>query len=72
MQNSGIARGCGWQKIGAIVNLGAYYLWGIPAGIFLAFVYHVGGKVLIYAFHFICSFFFKNISLNKTDDIHIF
>ncbi|CAN4090184.1 unnamed protein product [Withania somnifera] len=43
---SGIARGCGWQKIGAIVNLGAYYLWGIPAGIVLAFFYHVGGKGL--------------------------
>ncbi|KAK4720775.1 hypothetical protein R3W88_011008 [Solanum pinnatisectum] len=43
---SGIARGCGWQKIGAIVNLGAYYLWGIPAGIVLGFFYHVGGKGL--------------------------
>ncbi|KAF3685342.1 putative RING-H2 finger protein ATL71-like [Capsicum annuum] len=41
---SGIARGCGWQKVGAIVNLGAYYLWGIPAGVVLAFFYHVGGK----------------------------
>ncbi|XP_059309108.1 protein DETOXIFICATION 16-like isoform X1 [Lycium ferocissimum] len=43
---SGIARGVGWQKIGAIVNLGAYYLWGIPAGIVLAFFYHFGGKGL--------------------------
>ncbi|XP_060171033.1 protein DETOXIFICATION 16-like [Lycium barbarum] len=43
---SGIARGCGWQKIGAFVNLGAFYLWGIPAGAVLAFVYHVGGKGL--------------------------
>ncbi|KAG5593930.1 hypothetical protein H5410_035162 [Solanum commersonii] len=43
---SGIARGCGWQKIGAYVNLGAFYLWGIPIGILLAFVYHVGGKGL--------------------------
>ncbi|KAM3338788.1 protein DETOXIFICATION 16 [Capsicum galapagoense] len=43
---SGIARGCGWQKVGAIVNLGAYYLWGIPAGVVLAFFYHVGGKGL--------------------------
>ncbi|KAI4373250.1 hypothetical protein MLD38_011395 [Melastoma candidum] len=32
---SGIARGCGWQDIGAYINLGAYYLCGIPvAGIF--------------------------------------
>ncbi|XP_006366204.1 protein DETOXIFICATION 16-like [Solanum tuberosum] len=43
---SGIARGCGCQKIGAYVNLGAFYLWGIPIGIVLAFVYHVGGKGL--------------------------
>ncbi|KAL5079525.1 hypothetical protein RYX36_007946 [Vicia faba] len=43
---SGTARGCGWQKIGAYVNLGAYYLVGIPAAILLAFVLHVGGKGL--------------------------
>ncbi|XP_019256196.1 PREDICTED: protein DETOXIFICATION 16-like isoform X2 [Nicotiana attenuata] len=43
---SGIARGCGWQKKGAFVNLGAHNLWGIPAGIVLAFVYHLGGKGL--------------------------
>lgn len=43
--DSGTARGCGWQKIGAYVNLGAYYLVGIPAAILLAFVLHIGGKV---------------------------
>ncbi|XP_057495770.1 protein DETOXIFICATION 16-like [Actinidia eriantha] len=43
---SGNARGCGWQKIGAFVNLGAYYLVGIPVGVSLAFVYHIGGKGL--------------------------
>ncbi|KAF3670052.1 putative RING-H2 finger protein ATL71-like [Capsicum annuum] len=43
---SGIARGCGWQKIGAFVNLGTFYLWGIPAGMVLAFVFHFGGKGL--------------------------
>ncbi|CAN4084283.1 unnamed protein product [Withania somnifera] len=43
---SGTARGCGWQKIGAVINLGAYYLFGIPAGVILAFVYHFGGKGL--------------------------
>ncbi|CAL5028012.1 unnamed protein product [Urochloa decumbens] len=39
---SGIARGCGWQKIGAWVNLGAYYLIGIPAAFCLGFLYHLG------------------------------
>ncbi|RCV33204.1 hypothetical protein SETIT_7G064200v2 [Setaria italica] len=39
---SGIARGCGWQKIGACVNLGAYYMIGIPAAFCLAFLDHLG------------------------------
>ncbi|KAJ6362207.1 hypothetical protein OIU78_002586 [Salix suchowensis] len=43
---SGTARGCGWQKIGAAINLGAYYLLGIPCSVILAFVYHFGGEGL--------------------------
>ncbi|KAI3927338.1 hypothetical protein MKX01_027569 [Papaver californicum] len=43
---SGTARGCGWQKIGAFVSLGSYYLVGIPSAVLLAFVLHVGGKGL--------------------------
>eukprot|EP00252_Welwitschia_mirabilis_P021038 TRINITY_DN5282_c0_g1_i8.p1 TRINITY_DN5282_c0_g1~~TRINITY_DN5282_c0_g1_i8.p1 ORF type:complete len:105 (-),score=22.40 TRINITY_DN5282_c0_g1_i8:85-399(-) len=43
---SGIARGCGWQKIGAYANLGAYYIVGIPTAVVLAFVLHLGGKGL--------------------------
>ncbi|MCD9560755.1 hypothetical protein HAX54_019546 [Datura stramonium] len=34
------------KRCGAFVNLGAYYLFGILAGIILAFVYHFGGKGL--------------------------
>jgi Na+-driven multidrug efflux pump len=56
IENSGIAAGCGWQKIGAFVNLGAYYLMGIPTAILLAFVYHIGGKVISYIF-FLYLFF---------------
>ncbi|RVW79663.1 Protein detoxification 16 [Vitis vinifera] len=41
---SGVVRGSGKQKIGALVNLGAYYLAGIPSGVLLAFVYHIGGR----------------------------
>ncbi|KAM1740445.1 hypothetical protein FF2_015614 [Malus domestica] len=33
-------------KIGAYVNLGAYYLVGIPLAILMAFVFHAGGKGL--------------------------
>ncbi|GAA0186784.1 transporter [Lithospermum erythrorhizon] len=43
---SGTVRGCGFQKIGAYINLGSYYLVGIPTAIFLAFVVHFGGKGL--------------------------
>ena len=40
------ARGSGWQDIGAYVNLGAYYLVGVPVGVVLAFVVHLKGKGL--------------------------
>ncbi|XAR50239.1 hypothetical protein NMG60_11004509 [Bertholletia excelsa] len=43
---SGIARGCGWQKIGAFVNLGAYYLLGLPSAIIITFMFHSGVKGL--------------------------
>ncbi|XP_022153280.1 protein DETOXIFICATION 16-like [Momordica charantia] len=43
---SGIIRGCGRQKIGAFINLGAYYLVGIPVAIFLAFFQGIGGQGL--------------------------
>jgi MATE family multidrug resistance protein len=41
-----VARGCGWQKIGACINLGAFYIVGIPAAYLFAFVLHIGGMVL--------------------------
>ncbi|KAL3813281.1 hypothetical protein ACJIZ3_014549 [Penstemon smallii] len=41
---SGIARGSGWQKIGAYVNLGAFYLVGIPVAIVLGFTEHLKAK----------------------------
>ncbi|XP_031474351.1 protein DETOXIFICATION 16-like isoform X1 [Nymphaea colorata] len=43
---SGVARGCGWQKYGAVINLGAYYIVGVPLAVVLAFVLHSGGKGL--------------------------
>nr|XP_004296419.2 PREDICTED: MATE efflux family protein 5-like [Fragaria vesca subsp. vesca] len=43
---SGIIRGSGQQNIGAYVNLGAYYVMGIPTAVVLAFVFHIGGKGL--------------------------
>ncbi|KAH7835702.1 hypothetical protein Vadar_028947 [Vaccinium darrowii] len=43
---SGIARGCGWQHIGAYVNLGAFYLVGIPVAVLLGFWLQLRGKGL--------------------------
>ncbi|WOK99920.1 hypothetical protein Cni_G08632 [Canna indica] len=43
---SGIARGSGWQHLGAYVNFGAFYLVGIPVAIVLGFPLHLGGKGL--------------------------
>nr|GMC67859.1 protein DETOXIFICATION 14-like [Ipomoea batatas] len=41
---SGIARGSGWQHIGAYVNLGAFYLIGIPVSLVLGFIFHHRAK----------------------------
>ena len=43
---SGIARGCGWQHIGAYVNLGAFYLCGIPVAAALGFRTQLRGRGL--------------------------
>lgn len=43
---SGTCRGCGWQRTGAVINLGAYYIVGVPCAVLLAFVFHIGGKGL--------------------------
>ncbi|CAG7892720.1 unnamed protein product [Brassica rapa] len=43
---SGVARGCGLQKIGALVNLGSYYLFGLPSGLLLGFHFHFRGRGL--------------------------
>ncbi|XP_061343640.1 protein DETOXIFICATION 16-like [Gastrolobium bilobum] len=43
----GIARGCGWQKLSAFINLGSYYLVGVPFAIVFAFVLHMNEKGLL-------------------------
>ncbi|XP_050374160.1 protein DETOXIFICATION 12-like [Argentina anserina] len=43
---SGIARGCGWQHIGAYINLGAFYLCGIPVAATLGFLLQLRGMGL--------------------------
>lgn len=43
---SGVARGSGWQHIGAFVNLGAFYLCGIPVAAILGFKTQLRGRGL--------------------------
>ncbi|KAJ6429833.1 hypothetical protein OIU84_021270 [Salix udensis] len=43
---SGVARGCGWQNIGAYINLGAFQLCGIPVAAFLGFWLNLKGMGL--------------------------
>ncbi|KAK5833616.1 protein DETOXIFICATION 14-like [Gossypium arboreum] len=43
---SGIARGSGWQDLGAYINLAAYYLCGIPVAVVLGFWVKMRGKGL--------------------------
>ncbi|KAL0296674.1 UNVERIFIED_CONTAM: protein DETOXIFICATION 12 [Sesamum radiatum] len=42
----GVARACGWQHIGAYINLAAFYAFGIPVAAALAFWFGLGGKGL--------------------------
>lgn len=39
---SGVAVGSGWQSIVAYVNIGAYYMIGIPVGILLGWFFNLG------------------------------
>lgn len=43
---SGVARGSGWQHIGAYINLGAFYGVGLPVAVILGFVLHLKAKGL--------------------------
>ncbi|PKI61026.1 hypothetical protein CRG98_018588 [Punica granatum] len=42
---SGVAVGCGWQKFVAYVNVGCYYIVGVPLGCLLGFKFNQGAKV---------------------------
>ncbi|KAK8913814.1 MATE efflux family protein 7 [Platanthera zijinensis] len=41
---AGIVRGCGWQNICTVINLGSFYGVGLPISVLLAFKFHMGGK----------------------------
>jgi hypothetical protein len=41
-RNAGVAVGSGWQSMVAYVNIGCYYLIGIPMGILLGWFFNLG------------------------------
>ncbi|XVF85044.1 hypothetical protein PTKIN_Ptkin17bG0086900 [Pterospermum kingtungense] len=41
---SGVAIGAGWQALVAYVNVGCYYILGVPLGLILGFKLHMGVK----------------------------
>ena len=42
---AGVAVGCGWQAFVAYVNVGCYYVVGIPLGCLLGFYFDLGAAV---------------------------
>ncbi|XP_010488420.1 PREDICTED: protein DETOXIFICATION 19-like [Camelina sativa] len=58
---SGVARGCGWQRLVTVINLGTFYLIGMPIAAFCGF------KLKFYAkglwFGLICRMFCQSSSL---------
>ncbi|KAF9589366.1 hypothetical protein IFM89_023300 [Coptis chinensis] len=40
----GVAVGCGWQTFVAYVNVGCYYVVGVPLGVLLGFKFNLGAK----------------------------
>jgi hypothetical protein len=45
---SGVARGGGWQHLGAYVNLGAFYLVGLPVALFFGFAMQLRGMGFVF------------------------
>ncbi|WJX54452.1 hypothetical protein P8452_40335 [Trifolium repens] len=52
----GVLAGCGWQKIGAYVNLGSFYVIGVPCAIVLAFFVHM--HAMGSSLHLLCRPYF--------------
>lgn len=58
MIKTGVAVGAGMQSVVAVVNLVSYYAVGIPLGLILTYVFHLGVKVLKFQILQITKYFF--------------
>ena len=47
-RSTGVARGCGWQHVVTVINLGTFYLIGMPIAAFCGFKLKLYAKVLSY------------------------
>lgn len=69
---SGVAIGAGWQALVAYINLGCYYIFGLPLGIVLGYVAKFGVKVLFIVSKIIlCYDLFCFISEDSLDRLHL-
>ncbi|XP_042502027.1 protein DETOXIFICATION 16-like [Macadamia integrifolia] len=57
---TGIIRGSGKQKTAVYINIGAYYLIGIPTAIIFAFIFHTGARGLWLGI--VCALFVQVLS----------
>ena len=62
-----MAVGCGWQAFVAYVNVGCYYVVGIPLGCLLGFKFNLGAKV-----HIMPKIFINKLSISLFPFLIIF
>ncbi|AEE76776.1 unnamed protein product [Arabidopsis thaliana] len=58
---SGVARGCGWQRLATVINLGTFYLIGMPISVLCGFKLKLHAKGLWIGL--ICGMFCQSASL---------
>jgi hypothetical protein len=66
----GVAVGCGWQAFVAYVNVGCYYLLGIPLGVLLGFKFDLGAKVILLPYLLLITFILFYDNKSKTFNCH--
>lgn len=66
ISRAGVAVGSGWQSYVAYINLGCYYLIGVPLGFIMGWVFHQGVMVRT-----LFSFFFSFFSLKYFELVEI-
>jgi Na+-driven multidrug efflux pump len=58
--HAGVAIGGGWQALVAYINIGCYYVFGLPLGYLLGYRANLGVEVRLLYVHAAHFFFKKN------------